>query len=220
MVNWQSVDTVLLDMDGTLLDLHFDSYFWLEHLPVRYAEQHQIDEQQARAHLHDRITREQGTLNWYCIDYWSEQLGVDIAAMKTEVVDKIAFRPHVTDFLDRLQRSDMRSVIVTNAHHGSLDLKVEITQLDQRVDAVICAHDFGLPKEDPAFWDLLQEVEPFNPDRTLLIDDNLRVLDSARQYGIRHLLSIVQPDSQRPPRQIDGYSAVEHFKDIFPDTEE
>ena len=26
MINWQQIDTVFLDMDGTLLDLHFDNY--------------------------------------------------------------------------------------------------------------------------------------------------------------------------------------------------
>src|SRR5690606_507131 len=25
---WNQIDTVLLDMDGTLLDLHFDNHFW------------------------------------------------------------------------------------------------------------------------------------------------------------------------------------------------
>ncbi|HBT55971.1 MAG TPA: haloacid dehalogenase, partial [Pseudomonas sp.] len=34
MLNWNAIDTVLLDMDGTLLDLHFDNHFWLEHMPA------------------------------------------------------------------------------------------------------------------------------------------------------------------------------------------
>ena len=71
-------------MDGTLLDLHFDTFFWLEHLPVRYAQLHSIDRDEARQWLHQRIRAEQGTLNWYCLDYWSEELDVDIKALKHE----------------------------------------------------------------------------------------------------------------------------------------
>ena len=29
-IDWQSIDDVLLDMDGTLLDLHYDATFWLK----------------------------------------------------------------------------------------------------------------------------------------------------------------------------------------------
>ncbi|MEJ2034453.1 MAG: hypothetical protein P8Y63_15790, partial [Deltaproteobacteria bacterium] len=36
-VNWGVIDTVLLDMDGTLLDKHFDDYFWLRFVPENYA---------------------------------------------------------------------------------------------------------------------------------------------------------------------------------------
>ena len=32
-LDWTSIDTVLLDMDGTLLDLRFDNWFWQEHVP-------------------------------------------------------------------------------------------------------------------------------------------------------------------------------------------
>ncbi|SFG90638.1 GMP/IMP nucleotidase [Neptunomonas qingdaonensis] len=215
-LDWSNIDTVLLDMDGTLLDLHFDSYFWLEHLPTRYADIHQMDAQAARDWLHTRIMQEQGTLNWYCLDYWSRELNVDIVALKKEVADRIAFRPHVQDFLQKVREASLRAVIVTNAHRGSLALKLDKTDLADRVDAIVCSHDFGLPKEDPAFWAKLQKVEPFNPRRTLLIDDSLSVLASAQAYGIRYLLAISQPDSQHPAREIDEFAAVEHFNELEP----
>lgn len=219
MLDWRAIDTVLLDMDGTLLDLHFDSYFWLEHLPLRYAQLHRLAPEDAREWLHQRITQEQGTLNWYCLDYWSEQLGVDIPALKREVADRIDFRPQVTDFLERVRNLGLRSVIVTNAHRDSLSLKLQVTGLDQRVDAIVCSHDFGLPKEDVSFWSLLQEVEPFNPARTLLVDDSLAVLRSARSFGVAHLLSIVQPDSQAPARAIEEFRALDQFDELFNEAE-
>lgn len=215
-LDWSNIDTVLLDMDGTLLDLHFDSYFWLEHLPIRYADIHQMDAKEARDWLHSRIMQEQGTLNWYCLDYWSRELNVDIVALKEEVAERIAFRPHVQGFLQKVREASLRSVIVTNAHRDSLALKLSKTDLADRVDAIICSHDFGLPKENPEFWTRLQEVEPFNPQRTLLIDDSLSVLASAKVYGIRYLLAITQPDSQSPARNINEFGAVEHFNELEP----
>ncbi|UTW10982.1 GMP/IMP nucleotidase [Marinobacterium rhizophilum] len=215
MLDWRAVDTVLLDMDGTLLDLHFDSYFWLEHLPLRYAQLRQLEPADAREWLHQRITQEQGTLNWYCLDYWSEQLGVDITALKREVADRIGFRPQVKDFLQRLRQRGMRSVIVTNAHRDSLNIKLQLTGLDALVDGIVSSHDFRLPKEDIEFWTQLQAVEPFDPARTLLVDDSLAVLRSAQRYGIAHLLSIVQPDSQAPARNIDEFRAIDQFDELF-----
>jgi putative hydrolase of the HAD superfamily len=216
MFDWSTIDTVLLDMDGTLLDLHFDTYFWLEHLPARYAQTHGIEPEYAKRQLTERIIREQGTLNWYCVDYWSEQLGVDVVALKREISHKVGFRPHVTDFLQALRQHGFRSVIVTNAHQKSLQLKLELTGLDRYVDRILCSHDFGLPKEDVTFWDRLHQQEPFDPARTLLVDDSLAVLRSARDYGITHLLSIIQPDSQQPERQIDEFRAIHHFDEIKP----
>lgn len=216
MLDWSNIDTVLLDMDGTLLDLHFDTYFWLEHLPARYAQTHGLEPVQAKKQLTERIIREQGTLNWYCVDYWSEQLGVDVAGLKKEIVDKVAFRPHVPDFLKALRQHRLRSVIVTNAHPKSLQLKLMHTGLDRYIDRILSSHDFGLPKENVAFWALLQQQEPFDPARTLLIDDSLAVLRSAREYGIEQLLSILQPDSQQPQRDIQEFSAIHHFDQIKP----
>lgn len=217
MLYWSDIDTVLLDMDGTLLDLHFDTYFWLEHLPLRYAEIHTLSHDEARTWLHQRITEQQGTLNWYCLDYWSRELDVDIVALKREITDRIGFRPHVQDFLTALRRQGKRLVIVTNAHRDSLDLKLEHTALDQYVDRIISSHDYRYPKEEQEFWHCLQQNEPFDPKRTLLIDDSLAVLESARRYGIDFLLSIVKPDSQRPERQIDDFDSVLHFSDINPE---
>ncbi|MBQ0784101.1 MAG: GMP/IMP nucleotidase [Amphritea sp.] len=214
-MDWQNIDTVLLDMDGTLLDLHFDTFFWLEHLPVRYAELHSIDREEATRWLHERIMQEQGTLNWYCLDYWSRELNVDIKALKTEIRERIAFRPHVHDFLEHLKGEGVRRVIVTNAHRDSLTLKLEETGLDQLVDRIISSHDYQVAKEHQGFWHRLQEEEPFDPARTLLVDDSLAVLGSARKYGIAYLLSIIQPDSQKPGREIIDFNAIEHFDEII-----
>ncbi len=219
MLDWNSIETVLLDMDGTLLDLHFDNYFWLEHLPKRYAETKALDYADAHKHLMQHFESQRGHLNWYCLDYWSEQLGLDVADLKLEVEHLIQFHPHVEDFLAELQEGEKRVILVTNAHRKSLQLKEKHTQLQQYFDRVVSSHDFNLAKENTKFWLELQKIEPYNPETTLLIDDSIPVLRSAQAFGIRHLLTIIQPDSKKARReenQTEGFKALTHFQQIQP----
>lgn len=155
-------------------------------------------------------------MDWYCVDYWSEELGLDIAAMKYQIADRIAIHQGVPDFLQAVRDSGRRLLLVTNAHNKSLDLKMQRTRLEKYFDRIICSHDYGLPKEDVGFWRALQRAETFDPARTLLVDDSLSVLDSARRYGIRHLLAIYRPDTQAEVRSIHGYDAIHAFSEITP----
>ncbi len=216
MFDWRQIDTVLLDMDGTLLDLHFDNFFWLEFVPRRYAEAHSMSLDEARTELHGRYGDIQGTLNWYCVDHWSRELGLDIALLKEEVEHLIAVHPNVVEFLDLLHAGGKQRVLVTNAHQKSLELKMRRTRLRDRLDHVVCAHDLGLPKEAAAFWPRLQQEQPFDPARTLFVDDSLPVLRSAHDYGIRHLLAILEPDTRQARRSVDEFPAVAGFGELLP----
>lgn len=216
MIDWDAIDTVLLDMDGTLLDLHFDSHFWLEHLPRRYVELHRLDEA-TQDELRARIIREQGTLNWYSLAYWSRELGVDIVALKREVQHLIGLRGDALDFLQWLKRAHPRVILATNADRESLALKLPLTGLEAYLDAIVSSADLGVPKEAPEFWFALADIEPFDPARTLFIDDNPAVLESAREYGIRHLLGIKQPDSTRPERELEEFIVLDRFAALLPD---
>ncbi len=216
MVDWDKIDTVFLDLDGTLLDLHFDNQFWLEHLPFRYAQRKGVDLEAAKAELYPRFRRVEGTMDWYCLDYWTRELGMDVALLKHELKHLIAVHPHVPGFLEAVRKYGKRNVLVTNAHFESLALKMEKTRLAGHFDAIICSHEIGLPKEELAFWKRLQERESFDPLRTLLVDDSLPVLRAAQRYGIAHLLSVANPDTRRPPREVDGFPAISSFYEIMP----
>jgi len=216
MVDWQQIQTVLLDMDGTLLDLHFDNYFWREHVPLRYAEKHQISVEHAKNTLVPIFRDKEGTMEWYCVDYWSETLNLDIARLKAEVDHLIAIHPFVLEFLDRVRKAGKTLALVTNAHQKSLMLKLDRTALHNHLDHVICSHEFGMPKENPLFWDKLKTRLPFENASTLLIDDSLAVLRSARQYGIQWLLAVLNPDSKTPAKSIDEFEAIESFRQILP----
>lgn len=216
MLNWALVDTVLLDMDGTLLDLHYDNHFWLTHLPRHYAEQRGLSFELAATELYARFAAEQGTLNWYSVDFWSESLGVDVGAIKHETAERIAIRPSTLDFLDAVAASGREAWLVTNAHHKSLSLKLDRTGIGRHFQRIICSHDFAAPKEAQEFWQRLQAQEPFDPARSLMVDDSIAVLESALRFGIGQVLTIAQPDSQRPVREDLSLPALHSFADIMP----
>ncbi len=216
MINWSSIDTVLLDMDGTLLDQHFDNYFWTEHLPLRYAEANNITEEEARNYLDKHIHNQVGSLQWYCLDHWSTLVDMDIPALKREVLHKIRTRPHATRFLEQLQQLGKKLILITNSHRAGLDIKLEVTEIDRYLDLVISSHDYQSPKEEQAFWTQLQEQEPFDPARTLFIDDTPRILESAERFGVRHLVCITLPDLNMPAREPSRFINVEHFDEIMP----
>ena len=215
LLNWTSIDTVLLDMDGTLLDLHYDNQFWLEHLPARYAQVHGVSRAMAELELQPLFERNAGTLNWYCLDFWSRELNLPIRDLKREIADLIALRPDADVFLAAVRDAGKRVVMITNAHRDSLSLKLERVELAPYFERLISSHDYGFPKESPQFWDALQADIGFIPARSLFIDDTLAVLRSAQRFGVGHLLAVREPDSRRGPRDTEEFAAVEDYRAVL-----
>ncbi|PPD03461.1 MAG: HAD family hydrolase [Methylobacter sp.] len=216
MIDWNQIDTVLLDMDGTLLDLNFDNHFWKEFVPLKYAEKHRLLVDDAKAQLVPQFKNLEGQLEWYCLDYWTEALGLDIAGLKAEISGLISVLPHVTEFLEKLQQSRQQVLLVTNSHRHGLAIKMQKTCLEPFFAGIISSHDFGFAKEHGQFWPLLQEQLNFDKRRTLLIDDNLQVLHSAKDFGISYLVSVSKPDSTQPKRSIADFPAIEDFRELMP----
>ena len=214
-VDWDGVDTVLLDMDGTLLDLRFDNWFWLSLVPSRYAAANGLSEEQARALLAPKFDGVARTLQWYCIDHWSRELGLDIAALKREAREHVGFLPGAEDFLRKLRGSGKRVILVTNSHPVTLAIKDERVALTRYFDAWHSSQAFAAPKEDAVFWMRLAAKEGFAPPRTLFIDDSLPVLECARDYGIGHLRAVRRPDSGAPPKDTGLFAAIDGVAELL-----
>lgn len=214
-VNWADINTVLLDMDGTLLDLRFDNHFWLETIPAEVARRGGISLTAARQYLNPIFERESGKLNWYCLDFWSETLGFSVAELKATHAHGVAWRPHAQQFLASLKDSHCEVILVTNAHPDTLRVKLRQIDLRPWLDHVVSSHEYGEPKESQLFWATLQQTHPFNPEKTLFIDDSEAVLASAEQFGIRHLITLRQPDSAGVARAETRYPAIVHFDEIY-----
>ncbi|WP_298633243.1 GMP/IMP nucleotidase [uncultured Umboniibacter sp.] len=214
--DWDQIDTVLLDMDGTLLDLSFDMYFWGQLIPETYAKKHGISFDDAYRHLEPIFMGEQGNLAWYCLDYWTKALDMPVAEMKRAVKDRIGERPGTQAFLAWLKAQGKTIVMATNAHRETLAIKLAEVDIEHYFDALVSSHDFGHPKEDQEFWDAIIHQQGFDKARTLFVDDSFSVLASAERFGIGHLLCITQPSSQHPAREVSQWPAVNYLDEALP----
>jgi len=216
LINWNDIDTVLLDMDGTLLDRHFDDHFWLEHVPKRYAAIHQTTLDEAKELLYALFRSQENTLNWTDLDYWTERLGLDIPCLKREVDHLIAVHPFVVEFLLFLKRHGKGVYLVTNAHSKTLELKMGKTRLGPYFDGIVSAHDLGLPKEDADFWGKLRERIPYTPAHTLLGEDSETNLATAAGYGIKYLIYVSRFSSTVTPQPSRHYASLHYFNQLIP----
>lgn len=206
--------TLMLDMDGTVLDLAFDNYMWLEHVPRRYAAELSLDPDEARERLYGKYRAMLGSLQWYCLDHWSEHLGIDIAELHREQNHRIGYLPGAEAFLEAIRERDIRLLLVTNSHTDTLAIKDEVTGITAHFDAVYSSHHFGHPKEAQDFWHALARAEDFDPETTLFVDDTVRVLDSAQTFGVGMLVEITYPDTSAAARETATHPAVRALGDL------
>ena len=213
---WTEIDTVMFDMDGTLLDLRFDNYFFLELIPETYAKINSISKEESLLIINRLYQEVQGTLKWYSIDYWTEKLKIDIPSLKRSVASKISIRPNAKLFLSNLQKLEKQLLLVTNAHPETLRIKAEHTGIFNCFEQLISSHTIGLAKENPGFWKRLRTVEPYDRNRTILIDDSLPVLRQAKTENLKYLWGIKTPDSQREHQISCEFPLIDDFKQCLP----
>ena len=214
---WDEIDTVLLDMDGTLLDLHFDNHFWLEHLPLKLAQRDGTSLLEKQQWLRQEYQKVMGQIEWYCLDFWAEKLDMDIVEAKREIDHLISIRPDTVPFLDALRDTGRKVYLVTNAHPDSLSLKIEKTALDSHIETLYSTHEFGFTKESQLLWQALQQEVGFDAQSTLFVDDSLNILDAAQQFGIKFTLAVENPDSKMPLKDTTGYASITDYRDLIPE---
>ena len=216
MPPWSAIDTIMFDMDGTLLDLHFDNYFWQILVPKIYSDTHQVSLNEAEDFIVKKYEEVHGTLDWYCLDYWQEELALDITALKNSIKHKIQIRPNVEQVLQALQSSDKNILLITNAHPSSLELKMKHTGISNYFHRMISSHTLRLAKENHGFWEALKDMEHYNPETTVLFDDSLPVLRQAAREKIKYLFGTSKPDSKKPVVQTNEFPLIEDFGQLLP----
>lgn len=213
---WEEINTVLLDMDGTLLDKHFDDYFWEQYVPEHYSLLHDIPVEEAKTQLLVRYQQVKATLDWADLNFWSRELGIDLQELKLRINHLIGVHPYVVEFLEYCLKTKKKLYLITNAHSSALSIKLEKTAIGPWFDRIICAEEVGLAKEEPLFWERLEKMLKFEKNRTLLVDDTEQVLFTARDYGLAHLLFVARPSSRQRVKYSCHFPSIEYFKELLP----
>jgi putative hydrolase of the HAD superfamily len=212
----QDIKYVLLDMDGTLLDLYFDEYFWGHLVPEKYAEKHKITVGAAQDYLFRTYRSHEKTLNWCDLDFWSRELHLDIPALTEQLRHLVEVHPHVIDFLKMLRRHRKKVFLVTNAHYKTINIKFKKTQIGKYFDSVLSSFDTGYPKESIEFWEKAEKLLKFDRIKTLFIDDTEDVLRTANEFGIRHLLfKAVANSKSEKPKKSNYFRVISDFRELM-----
>jgi putative hydrolase of the HAD superfamily len=214
MRDWRRFDKILLDMDGTILDLAYDNYFWQELVPRCLARERNAELADTRRELFAHFARKQGSLDWYCLDYWSAELSLDLRALKSASSHRVRYLPGAVDYLGRLKATGKRVALVTNAHAHTLEVKKGVAGLARWIDTFVSSHEFGVPKESGTFWAGARQRLGFDPATTLFIDDSLPVLDAAVEAGIAGVLAVTRPDTRQPARVVERHAAIEALAEL------
>ena len=211
---WNDIKTVLLDVDGTLLDLHFDNSVWDNSLPEAFATKHNLSMSESRSNLHAHMRKVRGKIEFYSFDYWSSFTNIDIEKLHKLQQGKIAFRKDAEWFLSEIS-AKKATFIATNADRKSFGIKDRKLKLTSKVKGVFSSQDFQAPKEERAFWSAVQSATGFEGSSTLMVDDNEKVLEAAASYGIEHLRFVETPDSQKKPRRSSKFIGINNFAELF-----
>jgi putative hydrolase of the HAD superfamily len=214
-LNWSEIDDVLLDMDGTLLDRHFDNFFFEEELPRRYAALHGLQLGESRDRLMAMYRSVEGELAWTDLHYWTQRVGIDVVALHRELDHMIGFLPGAEDFLRYLHQLGKRVTIVTNAHEAGVSVKVAKTGLDRHVDRIVNAFEVGYLKMRPEYWPNCARLLGFDPARSLFMDDDEGCLIAAQQFGVAHLIHSAKSSSQLPPAPLAQFVSVTGFSSLL-----
>ncbi len=208
--------TLILDMDGTLLDLNFDDQVWNFALPSALAARDACTLTEAREHVALTLGAARGTLPWYCHDHWERQFGISVHALEVQLAHFIGVRDGTAEFLRFLQCHGYRTILATNAHPASLARKMERTDLGGYFTTLVSAHTLGVPKEAPEFWHALRTQTQFDPAHTVFVDDNLAVLTTARASGLRHVFGVRSPSSTGQVKEFPCFASVDSLAELIP----
>ena len=182
---FKDIECLLIDMDGVILDNAYDNDFWQNQIPEVIADSKGIAFDDAKRLAIQIFNYKKNTKDWYDVDYWSNMLNIDIEAQKRseKSFSRISLYDGVIDTLSVL-KNKTKTILITNAHRKTLNIKLEKYNLTPYFDEMVCAHELNYVKEDIQLWYMLRSKYRLDYEKTLLVEDTINNINVGLSAGI------------------------------------
>jgi putative hydrolase of the HAD superfamily len=182
---FKDIECLLIDMDGVILDNAYDNDFWQNQIPEVIADNKGIAFDDAKRLAIQIFNYKKNTRDWYDVDYWSNMLSIDIEAQKRseKSFSRISLYDGVIDTLSVL-KNKTKTILITNAHRKTLNIKLEKYNLTPYFDEMVCAHELSYVKEDIQLWYMLRSKYRLDYEKTLLVEDTINNINVGLSAGI------------------------------------
>jgi HAD superfamily hydrolase (TIGR01509 family) len=205
----QRIDAIFFDMDGVLIDarhLHYEALNTALH-PFGL----EISHDAHLANFDGLSTRQK-------LAILSETRGLPsgLHSLINELKQKFTLakipsycRPvfHHRYLLSRLTQEGYRLALCSNSVRRTVDEMMRAAELDMFFELTLSNEDIKLPKPDPEIYLAAAKRLSVQPDRCLVVEDNVNGIRSATAAGM-HVLEVTDPDAVTYERVADALKSL------------
>ena len=208
MVKLNSTTAILSDLDGVILDQHYDRKFWQSWLPEHVANQTNQSIEKIQIEIQLKIDGQKGTLNWYDLNYWDDLLDVDCMEIIKEQEEKPSFLEGSLEALQELSTLKNPKHILTNGDPRLQEYKAEARNFLQFFDSIFYSMHAGYPKEKKEFWTLARHNLNLDFEDSIFIDDDFKVVTIAVKAGVKRVIWITPGKNRILQNGIETFSSL------------
>lgn len=177
------IKAIIFDMDGTLIDsldvwAESDRIF-LEELGLPYNTS--VSQAMKKMHYNSACDYIKET---YSLEMPSEEIGRRIMEIvKDSYMHTIPLKPNVYEYLTAQQKKGIKMCVATSNDKGLAVGALKNLGIYDMMEFVITSDEVGIGKETPAIFIKAAEMLGFEPSETLVLDDSVHAVESAKSGG-------------------------------------
>ena len=207
-----SIDYILLDIDGVILDQDFDNKFWQDFVPNEYAIKNKLDIKKAKLLFQKESDKTKGSIDWYDLQYWEKKFDLDLIAIAKNYADEISLLPKSLETIKKLKKTK-KIIYLTNCDPRLVRVKDEVCNFLQYADGWLSSIEINSIKENIWYWRHAVQTFQLIPQRCLFVDDNYEIVMQAKNAGISSLHAI-QPTKSINDKLVLKKGSINRISDL------